>query len=84
MKEKQNNKPKTPLFGNLDTVARGSLADELYAIAANFEEVLLLAGAEPIKDYSYLDLLQLAQPFVLEMWKGNKKMEYSYPASKLV
>lgn len=84
MREKLNNKPKTLLFGNLDTVARGGLADELYAIAANFEEVLLLAGAEPGKDYTYLDLLKLAQPFVLEMWKVNDKMTYAYPSKKII
>lgn len=59
------------------------LSDELYAIAFNIEQTLLSAGATPGKDYTYLDLMNLAQPFVLEMFRSNQGMEYRYPADKV-
>jgi len=62
------------LMGALD------LADEFYAIAYNIETSMLNAGAKPGKDYTYLDLYKLAQPFVLELFQGNDKFSYVYPA----
>ncbi len=59
------------------------LSDELYAIAYNIEQSLLSAGAIPGKDYTYLDLYHLSNPFVLEMFRNEGRIEYMYPADKV-
>ncbi|NVD37214.1 hypothetical protein HUS22_16110 [Marinobacter lutaoensis] len=59
------------------------LTDELYAIAYNIEQTMLNAGAVPGKDYSYLDLIKLAQPFVLDMFKTEGRISYTYPADEV-
>ena len=68
------------LLGAADLMGALDLADEFYAIAYNIETSLLNSGAVPGKDYNRLDLYKLAQPFVLELFKGNEKFSYVYPA----
>ncbi len=68
------------LLGAADLMGALDLADEFYAIAYNIETSLLNGGAVPGQDYTHLDLYQLAQPFVLELFKGNEKFSYVYPA----
>lgn len=68
------------LLGAADLMGALDLADEFYAIAYNIETSLLNSGAVPGQDYTRLDLYQLAQPFVLELFKGNEKFSYVYPA----
>lgn len=68
-----------PLIQKLDAVARGSLSDEYLAMAYTVELSLISAGAVPGKDYTLLDLYKLAQPFALELFKQNDKIEYDYP-----
>jgi len=68
------------LLGAADLMGALDLADEFYAIAYNIETSLLNVGAVPGQDYTRLDLYQLAQPFVLELFKGNEKFSYVYPA----
>lgn len=46
--------------------------DFYYVMAWNIESSLLIAGAEPGKDYSILDLYQLAQPFVLKQFNEDR------------
>jgi hypothetical protein len=72
-----------PLIGQFSLMGSNHISEELLAIAYNIEQALLNAGAIPGKDYTYLDLFQLAQPFVLEMFKIRDKMEYDYPADKV-
>lgn len=67
-----------PLISKLETSAPGSLSDEYLAMAYTIEESLISAGAVPGKDYTILDLYNLAQPFALELFKTKDKMEYSY------
>ncbi len=68
------------LLGAADLMGALDLADEFYAIAYNIETSLLNSGAVPGQDYNRLDLYKLAQPFVLELFKGNEKFSYVYPA----
>ena len=78
---------KTPkrLFKRFETMAAGSIADEIYAIAENIESNLLYTGAKPGIDYTYLDLIKLSQPFILEKWKkGHGKLEFICPASEVL
>ena len=77
-----NNHPK-PLMRTLDGISKNHLTDEFFSIAFSIEESLIAAGAQPQKDYTYIDLYKLAQPFVLEMFKTNDKFEYTYPAGKI-
>lgn len=58
-----------------------SLSDELYAVAFNIEQTLLSTGAIPGKYYNHLDLVKLAQPFVLELIRSKDKT-ISYPSSE--
>ncbi|WP_445114997.1 hypothetical protein [Acinetobacter sp. WZC-1] len=48
--------------------------DYLLVVAMNIEDGLLTAGAVPNVDYTYLDLIKLAQPFALEAMKGDKPL----------
>ena len=73
-----------PLIAQLETSAHGALSDEYLAIAYTIEESLRSAGAVAGKDYNILDLYKLAQPFVLELFKNNEKMEYSYASRTVV
>lgn len=82
---KPASKTATPnrLLGAADLMGALNLSDEFYAIAYNIETSMLNAGAVPGKDYSRLDLYKLAQPFVLELFKGNDKFSYTYPATEV-
>lgn len=71
------------LISNADLMGALDLADEFYAIAYNIETSLLNAGAKPGQDYNRLDLYKLAQPFVLELFKGDEKFSYAYPAAEV-
>lgn len=73
------------LFKNLELMTSYSLSDELYAVAFNIEQTLLSTGAIPGKDYNYLDLVKLAQPFVLELIRSKDKIiSYPYPADEVI
>jgi len=72
-----------PLMKKWGAMGSHDLTDELYAIAYNIEQTMLNAGAVPGKDYSYLDLIKLAQPFVLDMFKSEGRISYSYPADEV-
>lgn len=53
-------------------IAEQNSLDDIYLIVArNIEHALMNTGAEPGKDYSILDLFQLAQPFVLHYVRKN-------------
>jgi len=71
------------LIQKLEYCAKGELSDEYLAMAYTIEESLVSAGAIPGKDYTILDLYKLAQPFALELFKTNEKMQYSYAALHL-
>lgn len=71
------------LLGAADLMGALNLSDEFYAIAYNIETSMLHAGAVPGQDYTRLDLYKLAQPFVLELFKGNDKFSYAYPATEV-
>ena len=71
------------LIQKVSQMGSGELADEFFAIAYNIEDALLYSGATPGEDYTRLDLFHLAQPFVLEKFKGGK-MEYTYPADRVM
>jgi len=67
-----------PPLGELD--AEG-FADTLYATAASIEETLMMAGATPSEDYTRLDLLRLAEPYVVELHRqSNRGLTIGYPA----
>lgn len=71
---------KKPLIQKLDEIEAGHLCDEYLAIAYTIERSLVAAGGVPGEDYTLLDLYQLAQPFVLELFRDDtKNMEYDYP-----
>lgn len=52
-----------------------SLECVMLIMAINAEQAMLDAGAEPGKDYTFLDLMKLGQPFALEMMK-SKEMSF--------
>lgn len=58
-----------PPFEGLDETA---LHDLLVMMMANMEDVLIDCGAIPDEDYNYLDLLRLAQPFVLKRFEDGE------------
>ena len=55
------------------------LSDYLLIVAMNIEDSLVTAGAVPNKDYTYLDLIKLAQPFALEKMKNDEPLRLLYP-----
>lgn len=55
------------------------LSDYLLIVAMNIEDSLRTAGAVPNEDYTYLDLIKLAQPFALEKNKGDEPLVLLYP-----
>jgi hypothetical protein len=46
-------------------------------MAKNVEDSLLMAGAEPGKDYTILDCYKLASPFALEVFRKNENTVFS-------
>lgn len=50
-----------------------ALEDIIAAFAISVEEALLLHGAEPGKDYNYIDLLKLSQPYAMKYWSEHGK-----------
>jgi hypothetical protein len=71
------------LIERLSTMGEKHLSDELIAIAYNIEQAFIQVGAEPVNDYTYKDLFQLAQPFVLDMFRNVKGFEYSYQSDSV-
>ncbi|WP_446323654.1 hypothetical protein [Acinetobacter sp. 1207_04] len=55
------------------------LSDYLLIVAMNIEDSLMTAGAIPNKDYTYLDLIKLAQPFALDKMKSDESLNLLYP-----
>ena len=54
-----------------------TLEDLLMIMARNIEDSLIQSGAKPGKDFSFLDIYKLAQPFALEVFKKNDKITYA-------
>nr|VFK20208.1 MAG: hypothetical protein BECKLFY1418C_GA0070996_10698 [Candidatus Kentron sp. LFY] len=50
----------------------GEFHTEFIRIAMNVEEALVEVHAKAGKDYTFLDLFKLAQPFMVEQWKSKK------------
>lgn len=71
------------LIQKLQLMGSNDFSDELYAIAYNIEETLINAGAIPGKDYSHIDLIKLAQPFLIELFKKDGRISYTYPADEV-
>lgn len=61
----------SPLIPAFETLDETSFNDVLVMFARNIEDALIEAGAEPGVDYSRLDLFKLAQPYVMERFKGD-------------
>ena len=81
---KKNELPLDPLIKSFDSMASKHLSDEFLAIAHNIESALIETGAVPGKDYSYLDLFKLTQPFVLKLFDKDANIIYDYPAKRVV
>lgn len=63
---------------DLSLWAKESITDELYALAYNIENTLLLMGAEPGEDYTRLDIMRMANDYLSAdaRWRD---MEMSLP-----
>jgi hypothetical protein len=61
-----------PLLSRPTAADVSSLQDLFTCIGATIEDSLIENGAVPGKDYTRLNLFELAQPFVLKMYKGNR------------
>lgn len=61
------------------------VSDLLVVLMANIEEALLATGATPTVDYSRLDLLQAATPFLVSMFEATNtqpmKIVTDWPAN---
>lgn len=56
------------------------LSNKLLVLAQNIEEALLMAGATPGDDYTYLELIDRAIPFALVEWEqGHLSWELPPP-----
>jgi hypothetical protein len=64
-----------PYVGNTDPTA---LEDLLLVVAKNVEAALKAAGAQKGKDYTYLDLFTLAQPFALDIWNNTTGKNFRF------
>jgi hypothetical protein len=60
-----------PLLSRPTATDVSSLQDLFTCIAATIENSLIENGAVPGTDYSRLNIYQLAQPFVLQMYQNN-------------
>jgi hypothetical protein len=63
-----------PLIADIssDEVDESLIPDAWLVVAWNIEQSLISAGATPGTDYTWIDLYQMAQPFVIEKWeKGD-------------
>jgi hypothetical protein len=77
-------KHKESLIKRMTPMGRGALTDEYLTIASNIEEALQKAGAIAGKDYTYLDLFHLAQPFVVKMFNAGSITQYDYPSDNVI
>ena len=50
-----------------------TLDDLFICLAGTIEDSLQTAGAMPVKDYNYLDLFKLAQPFALNCFQNKDR-----------
>lgn len=74
----KENKELAPFLHGHECVS-GGFEEELYSFSHLIERALLQMGAEPNKDYTYLDLIKQAQPYVVNRVKGNKvSFHYAY------
>ena len=64
--------------GYLD--GRRDLSKTFTVIAKNIEDSMVQAGAEAGVDYAYLDLYQLAAPFVLALFRDKDAAEIGFDA----
>lgn len=75
----------TRLFGAFEgAMGKGDFADELYTFAYNIETTLIQAGAKPGKDYTYLDLVKLAEPYMRDKMGAGERIEVVYPAGEVL
>ena len=65
-------------------MAKGDFADELYTLAYNIEATLIQAGAKPGKDYTYLDVIRLAEPYMRDKMQSGQRVEILYPAGEVL
>lgn len=65
------------LMRNYETVDQNHLADLVMIIAQNIEASLMQSGAEPGKDYTILDLFQMANPYAFEIFKSRDDIAYT-------
>lgn len=80
--KKSEEATKSRLIPHFDLMGKNEISEEFTAIASNIEKALIQCGAELGKDYTYKDLFELAQPFVLHMFK-NGEADYIYPSDKV-
>jgi hypothetical protein len=64
----------TTLIPDFNHIADDDFTDFFSIIAKNIEDSLIQSGAKPSKDYTILDLYNLAQPFALTKFKD---LEYT-------
>ena len=69
-----NHSPKS-LIRDFSLLGSNDLEDCFLIIAKNIENSLLMVGARPGEDYTYLDLYKLAAPFVLHRFR-KKELNY--------
>jgi len=75
----------TRLFGAFEgAMGKGDFADELYTFAYNIETTLIQAGAKPGKDYTYLDLIKMAEPYMRDKMQTGGRIEVVYPAGEVI
>ena len=73
------------LFGAFEgAMGKGDFADELYTLAYNIETTLTQAGAKPGKDYTYLDVIRLAEPYMRDKMQAGERIEILYPAGEVL
>ena len=73
----KKNTQKIQLIRDFETVDQTAFEDFFMVIAKNIEDSLIQSGAVAGKDYSYIDLYNLAQPFVLERFKSMPDFHFS-------
>jgi len=71
------------LVPKLSRMGSKHLSDEFLAIAYNIEEAFLHMGAQAGYDYDFDTLMNLAQPFVLQMFTNDPEFVYSYPSDNV-
>lgn len=76
------NTPKRLVLHTL-MVTKGGFTDELLGICDSIEDALLHMGATPGKDYSAVDLVKMAEPYVLNLFASLPNgLEYRLPGTE--